>query len=220
MKFIKEIFEHYYLQIMIILCIISSIGWGLAYYYKPETPKDKLQKMSFDERISYLKMTYDYYSRDATSKELHVQWLKMFDDFEYKTAGNPNFERADCLHAVWVFLNSYGANVVLEEIPNMIKRLKTTSKKRTSFKSIKSGDIIIFKPRKYKNRKKEVWHIGIIEKTVNNYIFYMDVNALIKTRGFNAIKYGDKKIHSIYPITLSYWMGNMLTEMEIKSGRL
>lgn len=204
----KFLIDKYSYIIIIFLLISSIVGFSSTYIICNTNKKidNHLQSLNYIGKIKFLRKTYREY-KEIDSKELHIRWLMLFDDTIYKSGGNSNFDKYDCLSSVWDFWKSLDSNIILESIPKMIERLNYTSKKIYKYKEIEKGDIIIFKPI-WINRKQR-WHIGVIEKIKKHIIFYMDVNAKIRTRGFYTINFYNKKIYAIYKMSFAFWLGDL-----------
>jgi len=204
---IQEFFERYWKYFLALLISWAVIGTVLAYYfYNENNVERKIEKLNYLNKIKYLKESYNHY-KEMSSIELHTKWLILFDNVYYKSGGNSNFNNYDCLSSSWKFWKSCGANIILEEIPWMVERLKYSSFRVISVDKIKRGDIIVFKPIGY--GKNITWHVGVIEKAFQNKVFYMDVNGTVGTRGFNIIPFNDSKIYGIYSMTFAFWVGDL-----------
>jgi len=205
----NKFIEKYYKNIIIVLATLTIAGFLTAFFtYSPEVDKKKEFKlMNYMEKVEHLKGTYQTF-KNMSSKELHVRWLLLFDDAYYKSGGNSNFDRYDCISSLWEFYGSLGGNIVLEDIPNMVRRLRNVSERVTNRKEVMPGDILVFRP-VYDRNKNPRWHIAVIEKVRGHMIYYMDMNARVMSRGFDNIYIWDRRVYRIYRMNFSYWVGDL-----------
>ena len=206
----KKYLEKYYDKVIIVLTVLAISGFLTAFLLHkedPETNEQKLARLSYMGKIEHLRGTFKRF-KNMDSRELHVRWLLLFDTAYYKSGGNSNFDKYDCISSLWDFYRSMGANVILEDIPSMVRRLEFVSERITKKNEIAPGDIIVFKPI-YDRNKNPRWHIGVIEKVKGNIVFYMDMNAKVMTRDFNGISFWDRRIYKIYRMNFAFWVGDL-----------
>lgn len=169
-------------------------------------------RTSIQHKINELKNSHNYYIKVATKEEFIVRWIWMFSNAKYKNDGNPKYGEYDCISAVVYYLWSWGSNIKLENIPSLNNRAELLSKLnqldiRSSAKEVKPGDIVVFNP------LKGIWHCGVVWNiTDKGDVQYMDVNGRTGI-GFGRYNFGNERIHKIYGVSYSLWVGDYLERL-------
>lgn len=166
--------------------------------------------LSLNKKLERLKTTYLMYTK-ASKEEKLVAWVELFARAKYLNNGNSRYNNYDCSSAVNHYHWSWGAKVVNanpQAMRSRALRLSTLGqvKIRKNYRSIKSGDIIIFNP-KYRGGP---WHCGIVYDVGKGWIKYMDVNAKVGGMGISDVKWGDRWISMVFEVSYFYWIGDTL----------
>lgn len=201
----KSINRNLHIIILSLLVIISISGWA-AYYYKQ--PVITYRGLTLSERTELLGERFLEYQK-LTGVELHKLWIDKFHDSKYVLNGKPLLNEYNCSNAIYTFLRSLGSLAVLENAESMGNRLAISAKRRRKLKDIRAGDIVVWKPK----GKKDIAHIAIVEgRTFKNGISYMAMG--VKTGGinFDSIAFNSKRLRGVYPVTLTFWAGNLLKD--------
>jgi len=190
-----------------LLIIIAMAGWGSYWFKKPVI---NYQKETLANKTELLEQTFKGYKK-LGGVQLHIMWHKKFGRAKYVLQSKEQLNEYNCSNALYRFFRDLGSYVVLENAENMGKRLKINSKKRSSIKKVKAGDIIVFK----KSKKSGVGHVGIVEGlsySKNKRVIYMDMDVKFSGVGYRHIDFWDKRVEGIYPVTLTFWAGNLFKE--------
>lgn len=172
------------------------------------------EKYGISSRIQEIKTKNDLYYK-ATKEERLIKWIVMFSDWSYALGGDYKQKQADCLGAANRNLQEWGLNIVLESIPLLVKRIENLAdrgelKIRKEYKSILSGDIIIFK------FGETNLHVGFVYDLPNNYVRYYDFNVDTQTWDLCKMKWGNPNIWLISEISYSLSLGNLMQEFNKK----
>ena len=216
-KQIRIYLKKYCNAIMLALFILNVVAFTSVYaVYTIKSAGDgtehRLDSLNYIGKIKHMKETFQKY-KESSSIELHTRWLVLFDEAVYRSGGNSNFDKYDCISSSWKFWSSMGANIQIESIPRMVARLKYTSHKIRNIKKVEKGDIIVFRPI-YVNKIAR-WHVGVVEKVFNGKILYMDVNAKLGSRDFKHIRIYDRKVYGVYKMTFAYWIGELYGKFKL-----
>jgi hypothetical protein len=181
-----------------------NIGQAQADSESEITAKVKVESLA--DRLIELQKTYDKF-RAMSGKQMDDVWSQLFFYAEYQLDGQMKEDRYDCSSANWKFDRTLGSNSVFEDTEHIEMRLKRVTAPRRSVKTVKPGDIIIFK------RTGKYGHIGRAVKINKNVITYVDMNRKDDGPGRNVIEFKDKRIQAVYPVTFDYWAGDILSEI-------
>jgi hypothetical protein len=196
----------------VLLCAIGVTVGAMSFRTRGNDSSLSSEKYSTVSRISELKRTYDYFYKVASPIEKRVRWETMFSGWRYKLNGDPKYKEADCVGAVYLYYQKWGANFQLESVPWLIARVKNLSERnlvriRKSTNEVVSGDLIILKI------SEENQHVGVVLDTPNGYVRYMDVNVGTMTEGLEKIKWGDPAIVYVAEMSFQLWIGDLMQEL-------
>jgi hypothetical protein len=174
------------------------------------------QEFGMLAKLETLKQSHDYYTSMATKDEMLMSWVKLFSNWRYSVGGDPRYNNGDCVGAVHEFFKQWNSNITFEDIDAIIRRGKSLEdrgemKRRTAIADVHNGDLIIFD---FGNHTPK--HVGVVYDQVNGLVRYMDVNGYTLTWGLERVRFGDKSIHAIYEVSYSFWIGNLMQEINKK----
>lgn len=206
----------------LLLAIIGAAGWIMAMSIPSFEVDKKLASMSFQGKINYLQQTHLYYSTEMTKEELAAVWDSLFSNAVYESGGSGTRNNYDCISSVRTCLKALGSNIIFKSIPHMVREYNTMAsvgylKTRKAYQEIRHGDLIIFNPVQYDDR--EFWHIALVYKTQGGWVEYLDMNAQYGS-GRRVVKYGDRKINMIVPVSFALWIGELMTEKTMRDNRM
>lgn len=193
--------------LIVLVCTILTCGMlvscGLIikhYLYTPDT-------FSYLTNIETLKHTYTEFKDKTTDKEKFIRFVDLFYQKQYSQTRN--WGKYDCSSALITYYNSFGANLIDENVLQLKQRIEKLQylnliTLRKNYYEVKLWDIIIFK------QTASDYHIGIVCDKPNGNIEYLDMNNIINTMGVNVIKYNDTKIIMISDVSFALWAGDLL----------
>ena len=169
-------------------------------------------------KMQQLKKSHSYYA-NITEEEIYHVWKDLFLGVTYQRDGNLKYKTADCIGAVFAFLQYYGyAGQIMnvDTLDDSITKLHAAGlqKIRTNMYQVKTGDIIIFNP------INGISHVGIVECVRGGYILYVDMNGAVSASE-NFIPWNDPgkwgRIKKIAEVSYPFWCGDVWKEYSEKT---
>jgi hypothetical protein len=198
----KNFFERHSLLMISFATITAAI---FVFMYFNKSTAVTYDRLPLSKKMELLENSWERY-KSLTGIELHRRWHLRFGKSKYVLNGRAQRNEFDCSTSIYVFLTELGAAIKYENSTDMGKRLEYQSTKRSSRRHVKPSDLIIF----HKDHN-GIGHIGIVEGA--NYrkrITYMDINGKIGGVSYQDIKFNDSRIKGIYPVTFTFWAGDIL----------
>jgi hypothetical protein len=207
-----------WLSLITLIVLISCVVF-VATFWKWGTKNGvdiSSEKFNIISRIDELKKSHSYYYKVSTKEEKLVKWITLFSDWKYKTDGNFRDKNADCVGAVYLFLQKFNSNVQLETVSVMLKRAQNLAERgeldiRKSPNQIQSGDLIFLKVSETNQ------HVGIVYDVCGNgLIRYVDMGVGTMTWDLGRIQWGNPWISAVTEISFPFWLGNLISELNTK----
>ena len=183
--------------------ITGLIVWVFLSEINEKSNKVEIEVKNLSDTIVQLQNSYNKF-RTMSGSQLHDVWNQLFWSCEYLRDGKIREDQYDCATAETKFWRTLGANVVYESTEMKEARLKRVANPHKSIKTVRVGDIVIFK------RTGKYGHISIVDRVRKTRIRVMDFNELDNGQGFETMKFNDLKIQNIYPMNFDYWCGDIL----------
>lgn len=186
------------------LLLIAGII-SIVLFFIPE----QYNEFSTMKQIQNLKKSHSYFINEATSAEKFNRWVELFYGCKYSQSAATRFYRYDCSSAVVKYFRSFGAEVAVENVKDIEKRLlrlynSGANQLRNRYADVCTGDIVIFKSRGDAN------HIGVVGYKHAGWICVMDMNGTVDTMGFSYYTFTDNKINFISAVSFGFWAGDVL----------
>ena len=178
-----------------VLLSIGLIGWNVSQELRYR--KDPLEESFREFQI-------------MSAEDFHILWHKKYYKSVYVLDCKTQYDEWNCSVAVWGVLIDLGANLQFKDeegkyinTEEILKQLKLYSYKIRKAKDIKGKEIVVFKP-----NKNNIPHVAFIERINHKKnILLLEMNAVPGGTNYRWIKYNDKKIDEIYPVTQGLWRG-------------
>ena len=206
--------------VYVLLCLIIILTITLFIVIKCDSDLNLIRKVddskySLQEKMNILRKDYETFST-ISKDELQIRWIKLFSNCEYSLSGKIQDNEFDCSTAIWFYLWSFGCyvkNIDVKTVVHLLKKFQNLQKLNlikqvTKYEDIRHTNIIIFNP------IGTSWHTGMVFDKGNGYVCYMDVNARTGKPGYEAVRYGTSRIHSIWEISFAYFIGDLLIELD------
>jgi len=191
------------------ITLIAQSRYYIGKYSKPKTENFTQEEKL--ERIKELSISWEKFKNMSPTEKMN-RWIRMFNGWTYKQNGDPKYKTADCVGAIYTYFFSLGANIQLENVDWLNKRVENLNERdqcafRTDVNQIQSGDLIIMV---ISDSNK---HVGmVIDTTSTGLIRYVDMNVYTMTWGFDQIKFGDGRIKHIADMSKPLWFGDFFKE--------
>lgn len=205
------------IPLLFIILFLNTCNTNNKDFILSEKERKAGQDLSFKGRLDMYKKSYDYFKKEMQEEEFVFLWLTLFKNYTYVLDGNLKNREADCLSAYWYFFSKVGSNVILEDIPSIMNRVRKLSelKQIKIYKdgdkvyngglfSIRAGDVIIF----HIPNAKINYHIVVVYSKSGDILQYMEMGGPVMKANYNSTNFNNGNIAMIFSPSYAYWIGD------------